>query len=330
MNIDVPFRQAVERHKLISPGDRIVVSVSGGIDSMVLFDLCVRLQATHDLAITVAHINHGLRGAASDADETLVQEVASSHGCACAATRWHSDGCGNIQDKARRFRQEFLTEVANRTRSHVVATGHNRDDQAETVILHLIRGAGLRGLCGMPWGTAVTPDITFIRPLLGIGRAAIEQYAAARTIRYARDASNDTTHYTRNDVRLRLMPLMEDFNPNIRGTLAAMAHRLRDDDEALTQLASSFCDTHATREKNDIIVIPRQAYVALHPAVRRRVLILTFERVTGSRADLNADQLARMDEIAHGDDDRGIYLLPGAHRFERCYNRLSIAPPPEV
>ncbi len=327
MNAELSFRHAVEHHRLITDGDRIVLSVSGGIDSMVLFDLFVRARATHDLAITVAHVNHGLRGAASDADEALVREVASTHDCACVTRRWHFDGRGNLQDEARRFRQEFLLEVAARTSSRCIATGHHRDDQVETVILHLLRGAGLRGLRGMPWKVEIAPDVFLIRPLLGTCRADIEQYAAARNIRCVQDASNDSTVYTRNDVRQRLIPLMEEFNPNVRGTVAAMAQRLRDDDDALTDLADRFCNENASAEEGGAIVIQRQAFIALHPAVRRRVLIVAFERTAGSRANLNADQLAHMDEIARGDDDRGAYLLPGAHRFERCYNRLSIAPP---
>ncbi len=292
---------------------------------MVLLDLFARWRTEFDLTIAVAHVNYGLRGEASDADERLVRDVAARHGVAVEVAPWKKPARGNLQDEARRFRRRFFVEVARRMKASKVAIAQHRDDQAETVLLHLMRGAGLKGLGGMDWSARLEEGVDLIRPLLGVERASIEAYARARGLRYADDASNATDVYRRNELRHKLLPLMEEFNPHIGAHLASMADRVRDDEEALHEAAMRFCAEHVARA-GDALELPRTAFVALPKAIARRVLMCAFERVAGSRADLSADHIARMEGIAFDGDERGAYRLPGGRLFERRYNRLRISP----
>jgi tRNA(Ile)-lysidine synthase len=324
MNIELTFRRVVVQDELIARGSRVVLAVSGGVDSMVMLHLFAHFKDAAGFDLTVAHVNHGLRGEASESDEKLVREVAGESGLPFFSTRWHYDGSGNMQDRARRFRQDFLIEVAGERGARYVATGHHRDDQAETVLMHLIRGAGLKGLSGIPWRAEFSEGIQLVRPLLGVGRREIEEYARERGIAFAEDASNATDAYARNDLRHRLIPMMEEFNSRIVANLAGLADRLRDDEDALDGAAQDFCRRELT-EEGEGVAISRTALCALMPALRRRVLIRAYERVAGSRADLSSDHIEKMDYLATNGTDQGEYALPGGHAFQRNYNRLKIS-----
>lgn len=323
MNIELEFRRVVVQDELISRGSRVVLAVSGGVDSMVMLHLFARFAEAADLTLTAAHVNHGLRGAVSDGDEELVGKVAAEYGIPFKSTRWQFDGAGNLQDRARQFRMDFFSTVAREMDARFIATGHNQNDQAETVLMHLIRGAGLKGLSGIPWRATFADGITIVRPLLGVGRNEIEAYARERSIAFAEDASNATDAYARNEVRHKLMPAMEGFNGQVVANLAAMADRLRDDDQALDAAAQDFCRRELT-EEGEGVAISLTALCSLPAALRRRVLIQVFECVAGSRANLAADHIERMDYIARDGKEQSEYALPGGYTFQRNYNRLKI------
>lgn len=339
---EIDFRRAVRERALLADDDRVIVAVSGGVDSMVLLDLLSNLRDSTRVELSVAHVNYGLRGAESDRDEDLVSDRCGRYGVSCDVLRTRLGDSDNMQNEARKVRYAFFNECAKKRGANVIATAHHRDDQAETVLMHLMRGAGLQGLCGMPYADELPGGIKLIRPMLSLSRDEISAYAKERDVRFAEDATNAKTRYSRNAVRHTLLPAMEEFNPQIREHLSGMAGRLREDEEALASIAAKFCDEHmVVRTTNDErrlpadwsvagttgeAEFPRVSYIQLDSAIRRRVLIMAYEKVTGSRAGLNADQLKRMDEIAHSDSDQGEYQLPGAYRFEREYNRLKIVP----
>lgn len=324
MDCELSFRHAIERRHLVEAGDSVLVAVSGGVDSMVLLDLFVRLSDAHRLKLAVAHVNHGLRGEAADRDEALVRKAAADAGLACFATRWQGSTGGNMHDKARSFRRAFFAEAAAGFHARVIALGHHRDDQAETVLMHLMRGSGLKGLSGMRWRDARGDGRIVIRPLLGTPRLMIEEYAARRGISYARDESNDSCMYTRNALRHRVLPLMCEFNPAIADALAGLAERLNEDEEALDAIARAFASTELKALGSGSVSCSRSAFIELAPALRKRVLRVALEHASGSSAGLGQDHLSRMESIALGGADRASYDLPGPYRFERRFNRLFI------
>ena len=318
----------------------MIVAVSGGVDSMVLLDLIARLRSSMKINVSAAHVNYGLRGRESNRDEEFVREMAACCDISSDVLQTHLSNADNLQNEARKVRYAFLTECAQKRGACCIATAHHRDDQAETVLIHLMRGAGLGGLGGMSWSSELADGLRLVRPLLGIGRDEVAAYAADRSIRFVEDATNEEIRYHRNAVRHTLLPMMEEFNPQIRDHLSNMAGRLREDEHVLMSLASQFCaehlnvrDSEASGCKMQDAGCRREAefsrilYTELQSSIRRRVLMAAYEAAVGSRANLNSDQLRRMDEIAHSAANEGEYLLPGAYRFERSYNRLRIVSP---
>jgi tRNA(Ile)-lysidine synthase len=223
-------RRTIRAHDLAQPSTRVVVALSGGSDSVALAALLTELAAAGDLQLAgAAHFNHRLR-AAADADERA---------CAALAARLNLPYCSDDADVARRAKAErrsleaagraarydFLERARQRFRADVIALGHTRDDQAETFLLRLLRGAGVRGLAGMhPRNGA------FIRPVLDCRRSELRDYLAARGLPFVRDESNDDVSIPRNRVRAELLPLLERrFNPSIVDALAAEAEIARDE-----------------------------------------------------------------------------------------------------
>lgn len=313
------LEKTLVRHRLLRKGDGVVVAVSGGVDSMVLADLFSQIAESWRLKLTLAHVNHALRGAASDADETLVRKTAQKLKFPFRSTRWKTRRRGNVQDEARRFRYDFLRRVAARASASCIATAHNRDDQAETLLLHLVRGSGIKGMGGINWTTRSDPKI--IRPMLELGRAEIERYAEKRRIPFAHDKSNDKIKYARNFVRHRILPLLESLNPRVRESLAETASILRDCDGALDVVAKAFAGEFLRAGKEKIAWM-RGPYLKLPTAIRRHVLISAYEKLKGHRANLNSDQIRRMEMISEGTKPSSRYRLHGRIEFRKTNDLL--------
>ncbi len=210
------FESYIRKHQLVSENDKIIVSVSGGIDSTVLLDLMVELKSRMSIEVAVAHINHRLRGNESEEDEKFVKALADSHGLECFV---HSTDTRafviehkrSLQAGAREIRYKFLETVKILKNFNKIATAHNANDNAETVLLNLFRGTGANGLGGIPVKRG-----SIIRPLLFAERKEIEQYARLESLQHREDSSNITDHYTRNVVRHSTIPqIQEKINPSI-------------------------------------------------------------------------------------------------------------------
>ncbi|MBU0661670.1 MAG: tRNA lysidine(34) synthetase TilS [Pseudomonadota bacterium] len=310
------FKNNILENKLLSNGERVVASVSGGIDSMVMLDMLVRLSHTMKLDMTVAHANHGLRGKASDADEELVKETAACLNILCEVERLTPPKNKNVQDAARTLRQGFLKRIAKKHAISAVCLGHHQGDQAETILLHLIRGSSLAGLRGMS-SISYISELRLVRPMLFASRADIEEYATKRHIAFREDATNLKTCYRRNEIRHTLMPLIRELNPRIETRLSFMAELIAEDDDALEAIAEAFFDETLVSEAKDQISLNRKLYLTMPAAIRRRILKLAYTNLTGSSADLNSDQLTRMDQIALSSHPRGEYRLPAPWQFIR-------------
>lgn len=326
MNCELKFRNTLLKEELITNGDGIVLAVSGGCDSMVMLEMFAHIKDKYNLKLYVAHVNHGLRGESSDRDEENVKSAASRHRIPFVSTKWKFTGKGNLQNEARAFRLNYLTDVAGQVGASVISTAHHEDDQAETVLLHLIRGTGLKGLSGISPKTEIKEGLALIRPLINISRSEVEAYAIEKSIAYSHDETNASDKYLRNAIRLTLLPEIEKYNPKIKANLANMANMLREDEDLLSSLAADFAE-EKFENLSDRIEFSRRDFLILHKALRKRVLIAAYEKICGSRANLNADQIEHMVELSDTGNAKCEYPLPGEYTFQRKNDRLCIAKP---
>lgn len=229
----------LQRTGLLPHGTRVLVACSGGPDSVALLLLLLELAPVRHLAVAAAHYEHGLRGEASREDAAFVAALCQARGVACktgAAPRGSIEGAGeSVETAARRMRYAFLEEARQAAGADVVCTAHHAGDQAETVLMHILRGTGLDGLAGIP---AVDERRHLVRPLLALSKTELIAYCEAQGITPRHDATNDVPDGLRNRVRLELLPkLAADYNPRIREGLCRLAGLAGEDRAALETIA---------------------------------------------------------------------------------------------
>ncbi|PLS79048.1 MAG: tRNA lysidine(34) synthetase TilS [Chloroflexi bacterium] len=270
-----------ERHALLTPGSTVVVAVSGGPDSLCLLHVLLQLAPHWRLRFHVAHLDHQLRPE-SAADARFVADTAAgwdlpitlAQADIAAISRRERTG---IEATARTVRLRFLLETAHGIGATTIALGHTADDQAETVLLRLLRGAGPSGLAAMrPSRPAdatqlAEPATLLIRPLLATSRSEVEAYCAAHGLAPRHDASNESPIHLRNSVRGYILPLLKSYNPRIVTTLGRTARVCAEEDDFLNQLVAAAWPTLA-REDHAGVTLSRAQFERLHPALQRRVL----------------------------------------------------------
>ena len=264
--------QTVRTHRMISPGGRVLVALSGGADSIAMLHLLREVEAAGALTVAgVAHFNHMLRGDSADADERFCREVAASLqlpievGGADVRALAAAEG-RSLEDAARTARYAFLELAADRLNAEAIAVGHSIEDQAETFLLRLIRGAGPRGLAGIrPKAGRV------VRPLIDISRQQLRDYVAERQLMFREDESNADLSIARNAVRHRLLPVLQALSPSVADVLAREADIAREDDDFLSRTAIDLASSIVLVTKHGI-EMDIESVRALHPALASRVV----------------------------------------------------------
>lgn len=272
---------AQTRHKLFGSGQPVIVAVSGGADSICLLHALHQLAPLWQLSLHVAHLDHALRPE-SAADADFVRLFAQQLDLPLHTTRLTPGALENdlrgMEAAARAARYAFLRQVATQVgQSAAVVTAHHQDDQAETLLLHLIQGSGLTGLAGMAWvgqlPDAIQPPIRLLRPLLGIDRATLQGYLHAYKLRWCEDASNQNPAYLRNQLRHQLLPSLAAINPNIHATVARTAELLAAEAEHATHRDSAALAAVAVlQEPGTRIVLDILHLATYHVATQRGVL----------------------------------------------------------
>jgi tRNA(Ile)-lysidine synthase len=233
------FKKTVTRHDLIGPGDRVLVAFSGGQDSAALLDLLLRLRDEVPIDIRLAHFNHKLRPSA-DADEAHARAVARKYKLAIVTDSRNVRLFArrrklNLEEAARELRYEFLKKAVRRTGATKIATGHTLTDQAETVLMRLLRGTGPQGLGGI----APKPDAVLIRPLLDLERREITAYLGRRGVPFRSDETNLDRRYLRNRIRLDVLPSLEAVEPAVVRHLGRLAMIMRDEERLLERVTAT-------------------------------------------------------------------------------------------
>ena len=275
-------RRTIDHYRLLEKGDRVIVGVSAGVDSMVLLHLLNAFRQEFDLFLIVAHIHHGLRPVESEKEAELVRKESARLGLPFEygqfnVKEFQESGGFSLQDAARRIRFQFFHDLLKKYGGGKIALGHNADDQVETVLLRLLRGSGLKGLKGM----LPIREKRVIRPLLEVRREEIETYAQENGIPYLLDSSNLRKDYLRNRLRLNLIPLIEqDYQPGFRQAIIRTSTILREENDFIEKEAGEAYQKIAYEEGGEI-VFKFSAYQSLHKAIQWRVIQKVLERMDG-------------------------------------------------
>lgn len=284
--------RAIRSRALLQPGQSVLVAVSGGPDSVALLSILHDLAPAWKLSLTVVHGNYGLRGVESDEDATFVTALCRRLNVPCLVRPLHvrerePGASSSLQARAREVRYRLFHDLAQALPVDRVALGHTADDQAETVLLRMLRGAGLRGLAGMPY----TRERLFIRPLLGVTRREILSYLAAVGLSYRSDSSNAKSVYLRNRVRQEVLPVLTSLTPSVTRLLARQADIVRADDELLDRLAARRLRRVMRRGDPNTIVLDRAAFRRHPTALQRRMLRLAIRGLAPASAGPRSDQV---------------------------------------
>ena len=326
-------RTYIQKHRMLKRKDKVVAGVSGGPDSICLLFMLLKLRQELELSLAAVHIHHGLRQAA-DADEAYVRRLCSEWGVKLFVFHENVAEYARIhkltmEEAGRNVRRMRFEEVSASLGGAKIALAHHQDDNAETLLLNLCRGSRLRGLGGI-----APVEGAYIRPLLGIRKREIESYLEKRGISYCTDETNQEMCYTRNRIRGRVLPCLEEnVNPRAMEHIADTAQRLRLAAEFVREEAEK-CRQACVRQEENGEALLEESFREISPFLRREVLYETICRAAGTRKDIGAVHVRLTEELLEKQVGRRIDL-PGDAWAERCYEglrffRKSLGEPPEI
>lgn len=304
------FQRHLEATAIIPADSRGLVAVSGGADSVALLHLLQRCAGARRLELHAAHLDHALRPD-SPADADHVADLCARLGVPLTVRRIDvgalaRGGKGGVEETAREARRAFLREAAQKGGCGWIALAHQRDDQAETFLLRLLRGAGTTGLAGM---RAV--DLPFVRPLLPFSREEIVAWLAQEGLAWREDPSNRNPDFVRNRVRFELLPLLESYNPAVRLHLNELCRRFAEDEDDWAMRVDAELQRTATLTEGECR-LPRMALAAASPALAGRLVRAALQHVRGDLRRFDAGHVAAVLALANGARPQGELHLPGA------------------
>jgi tRNA(Ile)-lysidine synthase len=316
-------RKYIRKYDLFQKGDRVIVGVSGGADSMALLSVMNRLKDELGIDLVVSHLNHGLRDRESDDDCEWVKRTSDALGLSFLSKKIDvgelSQQTGmSLEDTARRERYAFFYQLLQDIPANRIALGHQFHDQAETVMLNLLRGAGARGLRGiMP-----IRDHVLVRPLLGIKRDEILAYLEKEKIDYREDESNQSELFLRNRVRHELLPYMKKYNPQIEGRLHSLAETMRIENDYLEEQISAILKRWEVGLESEEIVILIEDFQNLHEAMQRRVIKSILESRSQEQNGIGQTHITAVIDLARDGHVGQKLSLPFTTEVLRTYNQL--------
>lgn len=314
----------VQEHGLLAPGDTVIVAFSGGADSMALLDILANLP-DFPLQIIIAHLNHCLRGEESEGDELFVRSMAEKYVLPLEITRVNIFSLAeerglSLEEAGREARRSFFHDVADKRSATAVILGHHKDDQAETVLMRLIRGAAGSGLTGMRPGT---PGSIFIRPLLCLNRAEIEAYLRKGSLQWREDSSNTDTRFLRNRIRHELLPLLNSYNHEMAENLNRMAQALVADEDLLEDVVERAYPRIAAAFPGEVR-INLEMLRNESPALRKRLYRKALCTLRGDLKRISSQHLADIDRLASGEKGSGQISLPAGVFAVKKYDSMTL------
>jgi len=344
----------IQRYSLISPEEIVVVGVSGGADSVCLLHVLAKCQKGLGIKLHVAHLNHQLRGVESEADAKYVSNLAGSLGILITIDRqdvaaYRIERNFSVEEAARELRYAFLARVAREVGANRIAIGHTRDDQVETILMHILRGTGITGLCGlapcspmaydsqgMSWPASPMPlrdsplslrakrsNLLVIRPLLDITREETTSYCQEHQLDPRIDSSNRSLSFFRNRLRLQLLPLLRQYNPSVDQALLRLADIAKEDNVFIEQHASGLWDEVA-RQENNAIYLDRKQIASLPRALQRQLLRAAVTRLAGDTRDIEASHIEAARSLLNKPVGKRI-SLPHGFICQGGYDELVVA-----
>lgn len=282
-NLIKTIQNAANLNNLWERDSKIVIGISGGPDSVCLLDILIKIKEKSALELHVVHVNYGLRGKDSDRDEEAVEELARKHQLGLSVLKIEKLKKNEItEENLRNIRYNFFEEIRKELNYDLIAVAHNQDDQVETFLIHLIRGAGLKGLSGMKYRSN-----KLVRPLLGIPRKEILEYLKNNKLKYRTDKTNKTEMFFRNKVRNILIPQLEKkFNPNIKKTIFDSTLNIAEDVSLIEKISEKYIDNSGEMKIGQIL--------KLHPALQKRLILKKIEFVKGNLKNVES---AHVNEI---------------------------------
>ena len=296
LKMEEKVHQAIRARDLLSPGDRIVVAVSGGPDSVALLSCLVALSSRWNWDLNIGHVNHGLRGTESEEDADFVEKLGNHFGVPVSIreARLKKQDAKfakqSLQAYARGARYQALETILQERNATKMAMGHTADDQAETVLMWMLRGSGTGGLSGIP----PKRGERIVRPLLDIPRSDILAYLEKRQLTYRMDSSNSQPVYLRNRLRQELMPHLKEYSPGLVNVLSRQAEIIRDDHAYLEIIAAEAFHQICVTEDERRLQLDRTALLALPIAIRRRVVRYGLQQLKGNTHGLRFDVVQRL------------------------------------
>lgn len=313
----------IRNNKMFNVGDKVVVAISGGPDSICLLHVLHAIKDELGIDLVAAHINHCLRGDEANEDEEYVKAFCKSLGIRCFVKRENIEKVSmenkiSTEMAGREVRYAFFEEILTKVQGNKVAIAHNSNDQAETVLMRIMRGTGLEGLVGIK----AVRDKVFVRPIIDISRKEIEEYCKENNLNPRIDKSNLETIYTRNKVRLELIPYIEkNFNPHIIETLNKFSSSMKDDSEYITKISIEKYNIYC-KNREDKVIIDKSAFKE-HISILSRIIRMALKEIKGNLYNLEKKHIEEVIYIQKGNTGRTI-MLPEGIRVLNNYGNISL------
>jgi tRNA(Ile)-lysidine synthase len=311
-NLIKKIQNHIFANSLFERGAKIVLGISGGPDSTCLLDVFSKLQKKYALELSIAHVNYHLRGYDSEKDEQFVEKLAEKYGLSLDILNAQIKEQDKSEEKLRLVRYTFFEELRKENKFDLIAVAHNCDDQAETVLMRLIRGTGLNGLSAMQ-----AKNGKIIRPLLEISRQEIITYLKENKLSYRIDKTNKESVYLRNKIRNKLIPYLEkNYNPNLKQVLAKSAKTFGEDYTVIEELTEKFWEENKTLSAKKILALP--------VAIQKRILQKALAQKKPASAHENFTQIEEILKALKSTKNKNQVVKSAGLKMTRRGDKLTI------